>query len=50
MTSDMIISFNDDVTRRKMPKQIVRQIADAKKEVMSNKDSSISDILAWSNG
>lgn len=46
---DDIISFNDDVTRRKMKKDDINRIATAKKAVMSDKNASIEDILAWSN-
>lgn len=49
-TLDEIISYNDDVTRRKMSPEDVKRIGEAKKAVMSNKNSSIEAILAWSNG
>lgn len=49
-TIDDIISFNDDVTRRKMKKDDVKRIWEAKKAVMSDPNATVEDILAWSNG
>ena len=50
ITSEMILKFNDDVSRRKMGDAEVKQIADAKKKVMSDPNSEITDVLAWSAG
>lgn len=47
---DDIISFNDDVTRRKMSKEEVKRIGEQKQSIMKNPKSSISDILQRSAG
>lgn len=49
-TIDEVISFNDDVTRRKMDKADVKRIGDMKQAVMSNKDSDINEIMRRSAG
>lgn len=48
ISSEMILKFNDDVSRRKMPDAEVKKIADAKAAVMKDPNSAISDVLAWS--
>lgn len=46
---DDIISFNDDVTRRKMSKEEVKRIWDEKRKIMTNPKANIEDILMWSS-
>ena len=45
---DDIISFNDDVTRRKMSKEEVKRIWEAKKAIMSNPNADINQIMQYS--
>jgi len=50
ITIQEIMFFNDDITRRKMSTDDVNRIGNAKKEVMSDPNASINDIMMRSNG
>ena len=48
ITIDDVTSFNDAVERRKMKSADVNRIWKAKKEIMSDPNADINDIMAWS--